>query len=92
MLNEVFSAAERESAGHVAYYSLEDYKHLLAPAKLKLRSVQPIPLELKIGKYLTHCREIRKTPASFQRRISFEEGDDWFSVRLPAAGLFAEAG
>lgn len=91
MLNEVFAAAERESAGHVAYYSREDYRDLLAAAKLKLRSVQPIPLKLKIGKYLTHCREIRKTPASFRRRISFEEGDDWFSVRLPAAGLFAEA-
>lgn len=92
MLNHVFSAAERESAGHVAYYSLDDFKDMLAPAKLELRSVQPIPLELKIGKYLTHCREIRKTPASFQKRISFKEGDDWFSVRLPAAGLFAEAG
>ncbi len=91
MLNEVFAAAERESAGHVAYYSLEDYKDLLAPAKLELRSVQPFPLELKIGKYLTHCQEIRKTPASFQKRISFEEGNDWFSVRLPAAGLFAKA-
>ena len=91
MLNDVFAAAERESAGHVAYYSLEDFINLLAPAKLKLRSVQPIPLQLKIGKYLSHCQEIRKTPASFQRRISFEEGDDWFSVRLPAAGLFADA-
>ena len=91
MLNDVFAAAERESAGHVAYYSLEDYMDLLAPAKLKLRSVRSFPLQLKIGKYLTHCRELRKTPASFQKRISFEEGDDWFSVRLPAAGLFAEA-
>ena len=91
MLNDVFAAAERNSAGHVAYYSLEDFMDLLAPAKLKLRSVQPIPLQLKIGKYLTHCREIRETPASFRKRISFEEGDDWFSVRLPAAGLFAEA-
>lgn len=91
MLNDVFAAAERESAGHVAYYSLEDFRDLLAPAKLKLRSVQPIPLRLKIGKYLNHCEEIRKAPESFQKRISFEEGDDWFSVQLPAAGLFAEA-
>ena len=91
MLNDVFAAAERESAGHVAYYSLEDYRDLLAPAKLTLRSVRTIPLQLKIGKYLAHCQEIRKTPASFQKRSSFEEGDDWFSVRLPAAGLFAEA-
>ena len=91
MLNEVFAAAERETTGHVAYYSLEEFAELLAPAKLRLRSVQPFPLRLKIGKYLTHCQEIRKTPASFQKRISFEEGDDWFSVRLPAAGLFAEA-
>ena len=91
MLNDVFAAAERESAGHVAYYSLEDFRDLLAPAKLTLRSVQPIPLQLKIGKYLNHCQEIRKTPPSFRNRISFEEGDDWFSVRLPAAGLFAEA-
>lgn len=91
MLNDVFAAAERESAGHVAYYSLEDFRDLLAPAKLQLRSVQPIPLQLKIGKYLDHCEEIRKTPASFRKRISFEEGDDWFSVRLPAAGLFAQA-
>ena len=91
MLNDVFAAVERESAGHVAYYSLEDYMDLLAPAKLKLRSVRPFPLQLKIGKYLTHCQELRKTPASFQKRISFEEEDDWFSVRLPAAGLFARA-
>ena len=91
MLNGVFAAAERESAGHVAYYSLDDYKEMLAQASFKLRSVRPIPLQLKLGKYLNHCREIRKTPASFQERISFEEGEDWFSVRLPAAGLFTEA-
>ena len=91
MLNDVFAAVERESAGHVAYYSLEDYMDLLAPADLELRSVQRIPLQLKMVKYLTHCQEIRKRAASFRNRISFEEGDDWFSVRLPAAGLYAEA-
>ena len=91
MLNHVFAAAERESTGHVAYYSREDYSEVLAQANLKLRSVRPFPLQLKMGKYLTHCREIRKTPASFQNRIAFEEAVDWFSVRLPAAGLFAEA-
>ena len=91
ILNDVFAAAERESAGHVAYYSLEDFTELLAPANLRLRSVQPFPVQLKMGKYLTHCQEIRKTPASFQKRISFEEGEDWYSVLLPASGLFAEA-
>ena len=91
ILNHVFTVAERETTGHVAFYSVEDYLDLLVPAKLKLRTVQPIPLQLKMAKYLTHCQEIGKTPASFQKRISFEEGNDWFSIRLPAAGLFAEA-
>ena len=91
MLNETFGAAERETTGHVAYYSLEEFAELLLYAKLRLRSVEPFPFRLKMGKYLTPCQEIRKTPASFQNRISFDEGDDWFSVRLAAAGLFAEA-
>ena len=49
MLNDVFAAAERESTGHVAYYSLDDYKEMLAQASFKLRSVRPIPLQLKLG-------------------------------------------
>jgi len=87
-LNEVFTNVERETTGHIKFYTLKEYEAFADDASLSVAGVERFPLVLDFPKGSPHYHALRGMPEDFRNSVSLGEEDERLQVTLKAAGVY----
>ncbi len=90
-LNDLFITVERDTTGHVKFYTLSEYETFASQSDFTIVKVEHFPLVLDFPKsnpYFEHIK--KKKTIEFQKMVSFQEYEGRFSFKLKAAGIFAQ--
>lgn len=87
-LNDLFIAVERKTAGHVKFYTLNEYESFIRKSHFTIQKVEYFPLVLDFPKSNPFFEQIKNRAIRFQQLVAFQEQENSFSFRMKAAGIY----
>jgi ubiquinone/menaquinone biosynthesis C-methylase UbiE len=89
-INDLFIKVERDTTGHVKFYTLSEYRTFAGQSGFTIAKVERFPLVLDFQKSHFYFEPIKKKTAEFHKMVSYQEQEDRFSFTLKAAAIFAQ--